>query len=125
MRAVCSTLLLALLVIYVARAETESESQVEITYLLHAVSDSGCIFTRNNEQYSAVDAADHLRLKYNRGKRYASTAEKFIDRLASESSWTGMPYTVTCQGATEPSAQWLHRTLAEYRAADTKKTEHP
>ena len=34
----------------------------------------------------ADDAADHLRLKHRRGKRYATSAETFIDRLASKSS---------------------------------------
>jgi hypothetical protein len=116
MRVVCSILLLALLQISVARAGSE----VEITYLLNAVSQSGCTFTRNNEQYAAEDAADHLRLKYSRGKRYATSAEQFIDRLATESSWTGTPYAITCEGATEPSAQWLHRALSDYREGDTK-----
>jgi hypothetical protein len=120
MRAVCSILLLALVLTPADRAGAESEPEVEITYLLNAVSDSGCIFTRNNEEYSAADAADHLRLKYRRGKRYATTAEQFIDRLATESSWTGTPYTVTCEGATEPSAQWLRRALSGYRGGDTQ-----
>ncbi len=49
---------------------------------------------------------------------YLSSSEQFIDRLATESSWTGTPYAITCEGATEPSAQWLHRALSEYRKGD-------
>ena len=89
----------------------------DITYLLDYVAASGCTFIRNGEAHDAADAADHLRLKYSRGKRHVDTAEQFIDRLATESSWSGEPYTVTCQGATEPSADWLHRALTEHRAA--------
>ena len=87
----------------------------EIQHLLSFVEGSGCSFHRNGADHDSADAADHLRLKYRRGGRYADTAEHFIDRLASESSWTGKQYTVTCQGETEPSGEWLHRELKAYR----------
>lgn len=93
----------------------EDGSNPEIQYLLDYVAGSGCVFLRNGDAHEAADAADHLRLKYNRGRRYADTAEHFIDRLASQSSWSGKPYTVTCDATTEPSGEWLHRALAEYR----------
>jgi hypothetical protein len=98
-----------------AEAETEAETEREVAYLLEFVAGSGCIFIRNGDGHDAVDAADHLRLKYRRGKRYVGSAEQFIDRLATESSWSGDPYTVTCEGKTQTSAQWLHGALAEYR----------
>ena len=88
----------------------------EIEYLLEHVASSGCIFNRNNEDHDAKDAAEHLRLKYRRGKRYATSAENFIDRLASKSSWSGKPYTISCEGVTEPSGTWLHAALLEYRS---------
>jgi hypothetical protein len=93
----------------------EDRTNPEIQYLLDYVAASGCAFLRNGDAHDAADAADHLRLKYNRGRRYADTAEQFIDRLASQSSWSGKPYTVTCDATTEPSADWLHRALAEHR----------
>ena len=93
----------------------EETADAEIRYLLDYVADSGCVFLRNGDSHAAPDAADHLRLKYDRGRRYADTAEHFIDRLASQSSWSGKPYRVTCGDATEPSGDWLHRALAEYR----------
>lgn len=94
-----------------------ADAEQEIDYLLEFVADSGCIFHRNGSDHPSAEAADHLRLKYRRGKRYASSAENFIDRLASASSWSGEPYTVTCGELTEPSSAWLHRALADYRAA--------
>ena len=81
----------------------------EIQYLFEFVADSGCSFERNGSSHDSADAADHLRLKYRRGSRYVNTAEQFIDRLASESSWTGKAYTVTCDGETRTSNRWLHR----------------
>ena len=92
-----------------------ADADREIEYLLAYVAGSGCVFVRNGDDHDAADAADHLRLKYDRGRRYADTTEQFIDRLASESSWTGKAYSVTCGDTTEPSGDWLHRALAEYR----------
>ena len=47
--------------------------------------------------------AEHLELKYSRGKRYADSAEAFIDRLARKrkSSWSGEPYQLICDGETQ------------------------
>lgn len=96
-------------------ADLTPEADAEVQYLLSFVSDSGCIFIRNGSEKSAADAADHLRLKYSRGKRYVNSADQFIDRLASESSWTGKKYTVSCAGQTRESGSWLHRALTDYR----------
>ena len=92
-----------------------ADADREIQHLLSWVADSGCSFTRNGTVHTSPDAADHLRLKYEKGKRYADTAEQFIDRLASKSSWTGKSYTVDCNGQVESSNAWLHRALLEYR----------
>lgn len=91
-------------------------TDTEVDYLLQFVADSDCIFVRNGRDHSAAEAADHLRLKYRRGRRYVSTAEDFINRLASESSWTGRPYTVRCGDSSESSSAWLHRALASRRS---------
>lgn len=92
------------------------QADAEIQYLLEFVANSGCTFVRNGDAHDSVDAADHLRLKYSNGSRYADTAEHFIDRLASKSSWSGKTYTVTCGEVTEPSGDWLHRALDDYRS---------
>ena len=108
-------LLLALALALPGAATAGAETEQEVEYLLEFVAGSGCTFVRNGDDHDSADAADHLRLKYSRGKRYAGSAEQFIDRLATESSWSGDPYTVICEGETQTSAQWLHRALAEYR----------
>ena len=95
-----------------ARAD---QAEREINHLIGQVENSGCAYIRNGSEHDAGSAADHLRLKYKRGKRYADTAEQFIDRLASESSWTGEAYELRCGNVTEPSADWLHRELRSYR----------
>lgn len=97
-------------------ALADDQMDPEVAYLLSFVADSGCEFVRNGTSHDSADAADHLRLKYRRGKRYVNNAEQFIDRLASESSWTGKPYSVSCSGQSEPAGAWLHRALDDYRA---------
>lgn len=96
-------------------ANASETSEREIQYLLEFVSGSGCTFTRNGSDHDSAGAADHLRLKYSNGKRYANSADQFIDRLATKSSWTGKKYTVTCDGQTQPSGDWLHQALDDYR----------
>lgn len=96
-------------------ASAADKTDEEVQYLLGFVASSGCTFIRNGTEHDAAGAADHLRLKYSRGGKYVNNADQFIDRLASESSWTGNEYTVTCEGVTEPSGDWLHQALDEYR----------
>lgn len=49
-------------------------------------------FLRNGSSYEAQKAADHLRLKLNKAGSSIKTAMNFIDKLASESSYSGQPY---------------------------------
>ena len=88
----------------------------EINQLIDAVANSNCEFIRNGDRYDANDAADHLRLKYRRGKRVATSAENFIDRLASKSSWSGKPYSMVCPDSGEHSSNsWLYAELLSLR----------
>jgi hypothetical protein len=94
-----------------------NDAEVEIEYLITTVGESGCIFVRNGSRHEAEDAASHMRLKYRRGKRYATTAELFIERLASKSSFSGKPYAIECPGSDAvPSGEWLTARLDEFRA---------
>jgi len=88
----------------------------EIDHLLEAIGDSDCVFIRNGTRHDAEKAEEHLRMKYNRGRRYATSAEAFIDRLASKSSMTRKLYMMECPGAeAEPSGDWLMRRLETFR----------
>jgi hypothetical protein len=93
------------------------DAEAEIEYLISAVGESGCTFIRNGSRHDAEDAASHMRLKYRRGKRYASTAELFIERLASKSSFSGKHYAIECPDSEAvPSGEWLTARLLEFRA---------
>ena len=104
-----------------ALAKMSAEEDADIQYLFDFVAASGCTFIRNGSDNNSEAAADHLRLKYVRGKRHVNSAEEFIDRLASESSWTGKKYTVNCSGEVRESGIWLHKALSEYREQDKRQ----
>lgn len=98
------------------RVQAETAAEDEIRWLIQAVADSHCEFDRNGKRYAAATAAEHLELKYTRGKRYADSAEAFIERLATKSSWTGETYWMICDDDPAPAAQWLSMRLEELRA---------
>lgn len=92
------------------------DTDAEIEYLVSTIGASDCTFIRNGKRHDAHDAEAHLRMKYRRGKRYAPTAEKFIERLASASSMSKKPYYIECDGQEAlPSGEWLTAQLHEYR----------
>jgi hypothetical protein len=99
----------------IAAALADTAAETEIRALIQAVAESGCEFNRNGSVHSAEAAAEHLELKYSRGKRYAHSAEAFIERLASKSSWSGKPYQMVCDGEEQPAGDWLTATLEEFR----------
>ncbi len=97
-----------------ARAD---EAFTEINYLLKTIGSSNCAFIRNGKRHNSRDAEAHLRMKYKRGKRYAPTSEKFIERLASKSSMSDKPYYIECESEESvPCGDWLMQRLNEYRA---------
>jgi hypothetical protein len=93
-----------------------TDAETEIRLLIHAVRESGCDFDRNGTLYTADRAAEHLELKYARGKRYADSAEAFIERLATGSSWSGEPYWMICDDDKTLAAEWLGKKLQSFRA---------
>jgi hypothetical protein len=113
MKILTATTLLCLLALPVYADDVPAE----IDYLLKSVGSSGCVFIRNGESHGSQEAEDHLRMKYQRGKRYASTSEKFIERLASKSFLSKKLYYIECAGREKiPSGDWLMQQLNEYRS---------
>lgn len=101
----------------IATTHADSDADTEIRALIQAVAESECEFNRNGSRHSAETAAAHLELKYSRGKRYADSAEAFIERLASKSSRSGEPYQMICDGETQPAGDWLTSTLTTIRSS--------
>lgn len=94
------------------------ETALEIDYLLSTIGKSQCTFERNGKRYAAEEAEAHLRMKLKRGKRYATTTEHFIKRLASKSSMSNKLYFIDCDGyERKPSGEWLTEVLLDYRSS--------
>lgn len=117
MRTLTIVLMAVLLPLVVSANDGVAE---EINYLLDSIDNSGCTFVRNGDRYDSHEAADHLRMKYKKGKRYASTADKFIENLASKSFLSKKLYYIECEGADPvPSGEWLSKLLIEFRATSS------
>lgn len=105
-----------LFLVLVPAVHAEGQMDEEVDHLLATVESSDCLFIRNGKEYGPEAAKDHLSLKRRRGKRYFSTAEEFIERLASSSSWSGKPYYIRCGDEQQPASKWFNEVLANYRA---------
>ncbi len=101
-----------------ARAQEEPRSRQEIAHLLDFVADSGCQFSRNGSWHDSRAARNHLQEKYDylKHRKLVSDTKTFIERAATESSFSHQPYQVRCgNGPVITSAQWLNTELARYR----------
>jgi hypothetical protein len=110
--------MLGLLLAPVARAEPPTKVQLEINFLLGFVEGSGCEFYRNGTWHDSKAARAHLRDKYEYlvAGNLINTTEEFIERAATQSSFSGRPYEVRCNGgATVTSKQWLRDELTRAR----------
>lgn len=120
MRRIWTTPLLAALIAAAtaAHAAPPAAAAREIDQLITALGSSGCEFQRNFSWYPAVKAQAHLRRKYAwlRKRDLVGSAEQFIDRAGSESSFSGRDYRVRCPGhPTMTSAAWLRARLTQIR----------
>ncbi len=103
----------------VARAEPPASVQAEVNFLLGYVEGSGCAFYRNGTWHDSKEAQAHMRDKYTWlvARNLISTTEAFIERAATQSSFTGLAYKVKCNGGpTITSNQWLRDELTVMRS---------
>ena len=100
-----------------AYAALDATGQREVAALLAFVGSSHCRFIRNGSSYSGVDAKAHLqsKLEYLEHRDQVNSAEEFIARAASTSSFSGKPYKVNCDGKEQLSADWLTEELLRLR----------
>ena len=100
-----------------AHAALDATGHREVSALLAFVGSSRCTFIRNGSVYSATQAQAHLqqKLDYLLRKDMVNSAEQFIERAGSESSFSGKPYKVNCDGKEQLSADWLRDELQRLR----------
>ena len=78
----------------------------------------GAVFIRNGSEHDAAQAAGHLRRKLDYAGKRITTAEQFIDKLATGSSMSGKPYKIRyADGRTVDSAVFFREQLRKLEAA--------
>ena len=93
-----------------------STLQSEIQHLIDYVANSGCVYIRNDEVHSAVEAIEHIEKKYSYFKSHIKTAEDFIAWSASHSLISRRPYYIQCPEQDKvKSKQWLLEELSRFR----------
>jgi hypothetical protein len=104
----------------VAFAAPSAAERHRIDLLLSAIEkQQNLVFIRNGSEHPAGEAASHLRRKMRSAEERISTAEEFIDNLATASSLSGKPYMVRRQGMEpEPAGPFLHRLLRNIAPGD-------
>jgi hypothetical protein len=96
-----------------ARAGVSAAEQARIDRLIAYVEACKDMkFVRNGSDYSCEDAAKFMRGKMKAMGEHVTSAQQFIDQIASKSSTTGQPYMIRfADGKTVPSAQFLGEEL--------------
>jgi hypothetical protein len=106
-------LLLAVFCISQAFAMSDTEKK-KIDFLLSKIESSNLTFIRNGKSYTGKDARNHLQNKIDYAGNRLTTADDFINYIASNSSITGRSYYVkTSDGKKMEARQWLEDTLKE------------
>jgi len=110
-------LIVALNMLPAAHAAAPAAAQIEINHLLGLIEQSGCEFFRNGTWYNARRAQAHLRAKYDAlaASDQIKTAEDFIEKAASKSSLSGLPYQIRCGGGAITTKEWFDAALVRYR----------
>lgn len=92
-----------------ARAGVTAAEQARIDRLIDYVESRKDVkFVRNGSDYSCEDAAKFMRGKMKAMGEHVTTAQQFIEQIATKSSTTGQPYMIRfADGKMMPSAQFL------------------
>lgn len=95
-------------------------NQQEIDSLLSFIKNTSCQYERNGTRYNGVEAAKHVRKKYNYYLDDIKTTEDFIRLSATKSMMSGKKYNIYCADKpTITSQQWLLSELTRIREANS------
>lgn len=106
-------LLVGIALVASVHARTLSEAE-KIEHLLRAVETMQARFVRNETEYEAKQAADHLRLKLNKAGSRIKTVEDFIAYCGTRSWMSGETYKIKfADGRVVESEVYLREKLRE------------
>lgn len=110
-------------------AATPSASSVQplteedkIEQLLTSVAAIDGQFIRNGTPHTPAEAVAHLRLKLSNDPQSRESAQAFVTRLATRSSFSGEPYMIILTDGTEiPAGEFLQNRLQELESAGSSR----
>ncbi len=95
-----------------SKPEKISNETEKIEKLIQTVRESGITFIRNGAEYTSIEAADHITMKWENAKSEIKTVDQFIQNIASKSSSTGNVYQIKLKDGTIINAEdWLKKQL--------------
>lgn len=106
------------------QAAEPAATKVEIAHLFAVLETSNCQFYRNGSWHDAKEASAHMSTKYKylQNLNLVPSTEKFIERAATESSFSNKAYQIKCaDGVAQASAPWFTAALMKFRAAKSAK----
>jgi hypothetical protein len=114
-RSIYSFLFVAILIPAGAGVAAASQ-EAAIQYLLDAVESSSCRFVRNDITYSSREFLGHLQSKMALNEELIGSAEEFIEKIATRSAVSEIPYVAICDGQLKITQDWFFDLLANYRS---------
>ena len=113
--ALAAMLIVLLTAVGVPNPLMAAAQETEIEYLLGALVSSDCTFIRNEVSMSSLDFQQHLRSKFRRNGELINSAEEFIDKIATRSAESELPYVALCNGELRITREWFMQVLSTYR----------
>jgi len=97
----------------------------KINFLLTEIGQVDGMFIRNGSEYAPEEAVAHLKMKMENAmnswfapEKDEWTAEMFINKIASKSSFSGKLYQIRFKsGQIVNTGEWLHERLKDFKAS--------
>lgn len=124
------TLLITLTLIYAVPLWADwHEEEQRINFLLEQMGQVDGYFLRNGEEYAPLEAVSHLKMKLKNvmdswfaPDKDKWTAEMFIDKIASKSSFSGKLYQIRFKsGQIVNTGEWLNKRLKDFKVNESHK----
>ena len=110
-------LLITLFTLITTASFAEASYKIEINHLLNYVKNTKCLYERNGDKHSGIDAHKHISKKYKYFENDIQSAEDFIRLSATQSTVSGRKYYIICPDEKRvESGKWLLKELYRYRS---------
>jgi hypothetical protein len=116
-RSIYSFLFVAILIPAGAGVSAASQ-EAAIQYLLDAVESSSCRFVRNDITYSSREFLEHLQSKMALNEELIGSAEEFIEKIATRSAASEIPYVAICDGQLKITQDWFFDLLTNFQSSN-------